>query len=460
MRTTKNYQNKKVLVLGLAKSGVSAAKLLHELGALVTVNDSKQFDKNPEAQDLLSLGIRVITGSHPVELLDEEFSVIVKNPGIPYSNLLIKEALSRSIPVITEVELAYQVSDSTMIGITGTNGKTTTTTMIGQLLNEDRKTGKAYLAGNIGFPASEVVQQATAQDDIIMELSSFQLMGINQFHPKIAVITNIYEAHLDYHQSREEYVYAKWALQQNMVSSDFLVLNWNQKELQEMSQSTDATVIPFSTKEKVDGAYLLEGKLFYKDEYIMCATELGIPGMHNIENALAAIVVARLNEVSIETIRKCLMNFSGVAHRTQFIEEIAGRKFYNDSKATNMLATQMAVAGFEKKSLILLAGGLDRGNSFDELLPTLTSVKALVLFGETKGKLKEVGIKAGITKIYLTDTVEKAVPVAYDCSENGDTILLSPACASWDQSTNYEVRGEKFIQAIKQLNVKEKRDKR
>lgn len=459
MRTIENYQNKKVLVLGLAKSGVSAAKLLHELGALVTVNDSKQFDKNPEAQDLLSLGIRVITGSHPVELLDEKFSVIVKNPGIPYSNPLVKEAISRDIPIITEVELAYQVSDATIIGITGTNGKTTTTTMIGQVLNEAREKGKAYLAGNIGFPASEVVQQATVQDDIIMELSSFQLMGINQFHPKIAVITNIYEAHLDYHHSREEYVHAKWALQKNMTHSDFLILNWNQQELRELSQLTKASVIPFSTKEKVEGAYLLEDKLFYKEEYIMGVTELGTPGMHNIENALASIIVARLNNVSIDTIRKCLMNFSGVAHRTQFIEEIAERKFYNDSKATNILATQMAVAGFKKESLILLAGGLDRGNSFDALMTTLQSVKALVLFGETKEKLKKIGIKAGITKIYLVDTVEEAVPVAYTCSEKGDTILLSPACASWDQSTNYEVRGEKFIQAINQLNAKEKRDR-
>ncbi|WP_430602192.1 UDP-N-acetylmuramoylalanine-D-glutamate ligase [Enterococcus sp. DIV0724b] len=456
MKKITEYENKKVLVLGLAKSGVSAAKLLHELGALVTVNDFKQFDQNPEAQDLLTLGIRVVTGGHPIELLDEDFSLIVKNPGIPYTNPLVEKALSMNLPVLTEVELAYQIAECPIIGITGTNGKTTTTTMIGLLLNEDRTSGTARLAGNIGYPASEVAEEAASTDDIVMELSSFQLMGIETFRPKIAVITNIYEAHLDYHGSREEYVKAKWAIQKNMQESDFLVLNWNQQEIQELSKTTKAAIIPFSTKEKVQGAYLLDGKIYYKDEYIMLATELGVPGHHNVENALAAISVAKLKDISNDVIRQTLMIFTGVPHRTQYVGEVFGRKFYNDSKATNILATEMALSGFDHSSLILLAGGLDRGNSFDELVPSLKEIKAIILFGETKDKLHKAAVEAGIQTIRLTENVQSAVRDAYDFSEKNDTILLSPACASWDQYPNFELRGEAFINAMHQLKDIEK----
>ncbi|MBO0439157.1 UDP-N-acetylmuramoyl-L-alanine--D-glutamate ligase [Candidatus Enterococcus ikei] len=456
MKKITDYENKKVLVLGLAKSGVSAARLLHELGALVTVNDFKQFDQNPEAQDLLTLGIRVVTGGHPIELLDEEFSLIVKNPGIPYTNPLVEKAISLNLPVLTEVELAYQIAECPIIGITGTNGKTTTTTMIGLLLNAERKSGTARLAGNIGYPASEVAEEASATDDIVMELSSFQLMGIQTFHPQIAVITNIYEAHLDYHGSRNEYVKAKWAIQENMEEHDFLVLNWNQQELQELSKTTKAAIIPFSTKEKVAGAYLADEKIYFKDEYIMLATELGVPGAHNVENALAAISVAKLKGVPTDAIRQTLMMFTGVPHRTQYVGEVAGRRFYNDSKATNILATEMALSGFDHSSLILLAGGLDRGNSFDELVSSLKGIKAIVLFGETKEKLQQAAVEAGIKTIKLTENVQTAVSDAYDFSEKNDTILLSPACASWDQYPNFELRGDAFIHAMHQLKDLEK----
>ena len=230
---------------------------------------------------------------HPIELLDEEFELIVKNPGIPYTNPLVAEALTRKIPIITEVELAGQIAECPIVGITGTNGKTTTTTMIGLLLNADRTAGEARLAGNIGFPASTVAQEATAKDDLVMELSSFQLMGIETFHPQIAVITNIFEAHLDYHGSRKEYVAAKWAIQKH-DRRGHLDFKLNQVELQTLAKTTAANVLPFSTKEAVEGAYLLDGKLYFNEEYIMPADELGIPGSHNIENALAAICVAKL----------------------------------------------------------------------------------------------------------------------------------------------------------------------
>ncbi|MBE6169838.1 MAG: UDP-N-acetylmuramoyl-L-alanine--D-glutamate ligase [Enterococcus casseliflavus] len=451
MKKIKTYQNKKVLVLGLARSGFSAAKLLHDLGALVTVNDGKPFAENPEAQDLLALGVKVITGSHPIELLDEGFSLVVKNPGIPYSQPLVQKALEKKIPVITEVELAYQISEAPIIGITGTNGKTTTTTMIANVLNAGMQKGQALLSGNIGFPASSVAQTAKAEDRLVMELSSFQLMGIDTLRPKIAVITNIYEAHIDYHGSRPEYVLAKWRLQQRMTADDYLVINWNQPELEALSAKSKAQIIPFSTKEKVAGAYMLDGILYYKKEVIMAADELGVPGDHNIENALAAIAVGKLCDMPNEAIKQALQIFTGVPHRTQYVTTINQVKFFNDSKATNILATEMALGGFDNEKLILLAGGLDRGNSFDDLVPALKGLKAIVLFGETKEKLAAAAQAAGVKTIEMTDNVETAVPLAFSLSAAGDTILLSPANASWDQYPNFEVRGDKFMAAVAEL---------
>ncbi|MEX1550263.1 UDP-N-acetylmuramoyl-L-alanine--D-glutamate ligase [Enterococcus sp. C50] len=452
MKKITTYENKKVLVLGLAKSGFSAAKLLHELGALVTVNDGKPFDENPEAQDLLALGIKVVTGSHPIELLDEDFSVMVKNPGIPYNHPLVAKAQEMGIPVITEVELAYEVAECPIIGITGTNGKTTTTTMTGLLLNAGESKGMARLAGNIGYPASSVAQEAQADDKIVMELSSFQLMGITDFHPNVAVITNIYEAHIDYHGTREEYVKAKWEIQKNMTTEDYLILNWNQEELRMLSQTTQAQILPFSTTEVLEkGAYCVEGIIYYNQEKIMDASDLGVPGAHNIENALAAITVAKLYDISTEAIKQTLHLFHGVPHRTQYVGEIQGRKFYNDSKATNILATEMALSGFAPEKMILLAGGLDRGNSFEELVPSLQNVKALIAFGETKHKLVEAGQEAGIQVIEITDNVETAVPLALALSDEEDVILLSPANASWDQYPNFEIRGTRFMEAVNKL---------
>ena len=223
MKMISNFENKKVLVLGLARSGQAAARLLAKLGAIVTVNDGKPFDENPSAQALLEEGIKVVCGSHPLELLDEEFALMVKNPGIPYSNAMVQKAQEKNIPIWTEVELAGLVSEAPIVGITGSNGKTTTTTMIAEVFNHSGKSG--LLAGNIGFPASEVVVDARADDTLIMELSSFQLMGIDAFNPHIAVITNLEPSHLDYHGTFDDYVAAKWNIQNQMTSDDFVVLN-------------------------------------------------------------------------------------------------------------------------------------------------------------------------------------------------------------------------------------------
>jgi UDP-N-acetylmuramoylalanine--D-glutamate ligase len=445
LKQIKTYHHKKILVLGLAKSGVTAAALLHRLGAFVTVNDKKPFSENPEAQGLLEQGIKVICGEHPVELLDEGFELIVKNPGIPYENPMIQTALDKGIPVITEVELSFQISEAPFIGITGTNGKTTTTTLIFEMLKAGNK--KPLIAGNIGTVASGVAEEATRENTIVIELSSFQLMGVAAFNPKIAVITNIYDAHLDYHGSKEAYIKAKANITKNQTEDEYLIVNADQNETIEIARQSKAQIIPFSTKKIVDnGAYIREGWVWFRGEKVVAVEKVAT----NIENILCAVAAAKLSGVENSAISQVLKSFTGVKHRLQFVAERAGRKFYNDSKATNMIATINALTAFDTP-VILLAGGLDRGNEFDDLIPYLQNVKVLITFGQTAPKLERVGKLAGIKKIERVDNVDKAVPVAFAYSEPGDVILLSPACASWDQYKTFEVRGDIFIEAVHKL---------
>jgi UDP-N-acetylmuramoylalanine--D-glutamate ligase len=443
------FKHKKILVLGLAKSGVSAASLLHKLEAFVTVNDQKPLAENPEAQGLLQEGIKVICGSHPIELLDEGFEYVVKNPGIPYHNPLIKRAVEKGIPVLTEVELAYLVSEAEMIGITGTNGKTTTTTLLYEILSEDKK--NPLIAGNIGTVASEVAQTAGRDEKMVVELSSFQLMGIDEFSPHIAIITNLYDAHLDYHGTIDEYWKAKANITKNQTKEDYLIINQDQDHLRTIVDFTQASIIPFSTIREVEnGAYIKGGAIYFQQECIGQLSAVVLPGAHNLENILCAVAASKLYGVSNDSIMHVLGSFTGVKHRTQFVKELNNRKFYNDSKATNSLATKSALNAFDGPT-ILLAGGLDRGNSFDDLIPHLKNVKVLITFGETADKLQQTGQKAGIQTIVRVDNVEKAVPAAYEHSEEGDVILLSPACASWDQYRTFEERGDIFIEAVHNL---------
>lgn len=448
MKRIDQFKNKKVLVLGLAKSGESAARLLDKLGAIVTVNDSKPFEENPAAQGLLEEGIKVVTGGHPLELLDEDFALMVKNPGIPYSNPMIKKALDKGMPVWTEVELAYLISEAPIVGITGSNGKTTTTTMIGQVLTAAGQNG--LLSGNIGYPASHVAQTATDKDTLVMELSSFQLMGIESFHPEVAVITNLMPTHIDYHGSFEAYVAAKWNIQKNMTAADHLVLNFNQDLAKELAEKTQATVVPFSTLEKVDGAYLENGLLYFRGEAVMAADEIGVPGSHNVENALATIAVAKIRGVDNETIKETLSAFGGVKHRLQYADEINGVKFYNDSKSTNILATQKALSGFDNSKVILIAGGLDRGNEFDELVPDIKGLKKMVILGQSAERVKRAADKAGVEYVDATDIAD-ATRKAYHLAGTGDIVLLSPANASWDMYPNFEVRGDLFLKTVAEL---------
>lgn len=443
-------QHKKVLVLGLAKSGVAASEILHELGAFVTVNDAKPFDANPEAQGLLAKGITVICGRHPEDLLDEGFELVVKNPGIPYSNPIVADAINRNIPVITEVELAYLVSEAPFIGITGSNGKTTTTTIIFEMFDADHKA--PLIAGNIGTVASGVAKEATKDNTIVIELSSFQLMGTQAFKPRIAILTNLFDAHLDYHGTFEAYANAKMNITRNQTAEDFFIYNADQEVVVNYAKQSNATKIPFSIERILeDGISADDTHIYWKGKAIIERNIIALPGMHNLQNILCAVAAALLSNVSIEAIEHVLKTFSGVRHRTQFVREWKGRKIYNDSKATNCLATKSALEAFSAPT-VLLAGGLDRGHSFEDLRDSMKNVKAVIAFGETGHRFIEFAKSCGIEKTVSAIDVEDAVGYAAKNSEAGDIILLSPACASWDQHESFEIRGDLFINQVMKLN--------
>lgn len=444
-----NFPYEHVLVLGLAKSGTAAAQLLLANQKKVRVTDMKADESTAAIQELKELGAELILGEHPLSLLDG-IEIIVKNPGIPYHIPILQEALKRKIPIVTEVELASRLVAGSMIGVTGSNGKTTTSTLIHQMLVAANQPAK--LAGNIGTAATEVASEMSAAEKMVLELSSFQLLGTKTFRPHIAVLLNIYEAHLDYHQTMEHYQNAKFNIFANQTNADYLVFNADQDVIRHAVENAKAIKIPFSTKTKlIDGAWADQEAIYFKTEEIMKRKDIVLVGEHNLENILAAVSVAKLNNVENVAIKSVLRTFSGVKHRLQFITKMMGRSFYNDSKATNSLATEMALKSFDEP-IILLAGGLDRGVGFEELIPALTNVKAFILFGETKQKLKEI---AEATKIpyELVENVEEAAAKAYEISAEDDVILLSPACASWDQYPTFEVRGDLFIKAVKNLEV-------
>lgn len=449
MKTLNTYAKKKILVLGLAKSGAAAAKILFELGANITVNDMKPFEENREAQELVDLGIKVVCGSHPLELLDSSFDMVVKNPGIPYSNPMVDKALKLDIPIITEVEIAYHLTNAKIIGITGSNGKTTTTTLIYEMLETAGK--KPLLAGNIGNVACQVANGASDDQIIVMELSSFQLMGIQDFRPDVAVFLNLFSAHLDYHGTKKAYGQAKANLFKNQTNADSAILNADDQEVMTLARGIHSSLHYFSSQQSLkSGAYIKDNTIFYDQEEIINVENITLKGTHNLENILAAIQTVKLFGVSNKAICTVLTTFTGVKHRLQLVRTILGRGFYNDSKATNSLATIKALEAFEQ-STILLAGGLDRGNDFDDLIPSLRNVKAIVAFGESAQKIAHTAKKAGIEMVYFVETVDKAVIQAFDVSTAGDIILLSPACASWDQFRSFEERGDMFVNSVHKL---------
>lgn len=452
MKAESKYSNKKILVLGLAKSGFAVAKLLNKMNSDVTVVDSNPLEGNKEAKKLMDQGFKVITGSNDASLVDESFDYVVKNPGIFYSNELIQHAEELNIPVITEPEIAYSFSDAHMVGVTGTNGKTTVTTLIKLMLEHSPKFKNSFYAGNIGIPISEVIQKASKDDVVVTELSSFQLEGTIDLHPHVAVLNNIYSTHLDFHKTRANYIKAKMHITKNQTKDDYFIVNWNEEEWRQLAKDSKAQIVPFSDNQVLDhGAYVKNNEIYYDKEFVLNIEAIKIPGEHNVQNALAAINVAKLFDVKNEDIINILTSFKGVKHRIQFVDEFNGRRFYNDSKATNIEATTVALEAFGDKPLTLIAGGLDRGNGFDELVEPLKKVKNIILYGETADKMVDAAQKANITNIIKVSNLAEAVPEAYRQSDKGDIVLLSPAAASWDQFDTFEQRGDQFIEEVEGL---------
>lgn len=467
------YRGEEVVVLGLAKSGVQVAKVLHERGAVVTVNDKKERDQSPEASELESLGICVICGGHPDDLIHEGISLVIKNPGIPYSAPPVQQALQLGIEVVTEVEVAYRLCAAPMIGITGSNGKTTTTTWVGQML--DAAGMNPIVAGNIGTPLCQAAQEATEDNWMVVELSSFQLKGTETFRPKVGCLLNIAETHLDYHGTMKDYVDSKAKLFANQVESDTAVLNWDDPFCRELVPYVKATILPFSVSEElaqgvfVSPSYItgqdddLIRHILYRDvegkETVIAEVDsIGLPGRFNVENALAACAIAIAAGADPALLGEVLSSFRGVEHRLEYVADKAGAAYYNNSKATNSKATIMALNSF-KKPVVLIAGGLDRGSDYMELLPVLSGrVKALVALGQTRDKLIHVAQLAGLKRIISVDNgesaaavLEQAVQEASALAEEGDVVLLSPACASWDMFSSYEERGRIFKEAVHNL---------
>jgi UDP-N-acetylmuramoylalanine--D-glutamate ligase len=448
-------RDRRVLVLGLAKSGAAVAKLLARQGATVTINERKNREQCTGIEELEALGIKVICGDHPLSLLDEPIDCIVKNPGIPYDIPFVQEAVKRGIPILTEVEIGYCLTKSPIIGVTGSNGKTTTTMLICEMLKESGI--EAVTAGNIGTVFCEVAAHSHPHQWLVTELSSFQLLGTQTFRPKIGVLLNIYNAHLDYHGTKEAYTEAKAKLFKNQKAEDIAVLNADQEETRRMAEQLQGKVVWFSRQQRVDRGVYLDGDLIVYQNgdgervEICSRQEIRLPGVHNLENSLAAVATALEAGATLEGVRKVLRVFRGVAHRLQFVRELDGVSYYNDSKATNALATKRALESFSRP-VILIAGGLDRGEDFGELCSIFRShLKALIIYGQTAPRLKAVGQKAGVKPIIHVDNVREAVKQARIIAQKGDTVLLSPAAASWDQFNSYEERGDMFIQCVHML---------
>lgn len=440
------YQN--ILVVGLAKSGTATCRVLANNGYQVSANDLKASSQDPEVQQLQALGVKVVVGSHPLELLDN-IDVIIKNPGIPYQNVLIEQAITRGIPVLTEIELVSYLTTNPVIAITGSNGKTTTTMLAYEMLSESNK--KVKIAGNIGTVAIEVAEELNQDEQLVLELSSFQLMGTETFKPKIAVLLNLFSTHLDYHGTLSDYIAAKARIFANQTEDDYLIYNANDRQVVEVIKKSPAIKVPFSSTKRLEtGAWCDETDVYFKTEKVIAKDQIRLVGTHSLENILASIAASMLSGATIAGIQQVLKTFDGVRHRLQFVDQIHGRLFYNDSKATNILACSKALQSFTQP-VILLAGGLDRGNNFDELRQYLGGVKAMVVYGQTADKLAETARETNIEVISKVNDLTEAVKIAYQHSEVNDVILLSPACASWDQFATFEKRGDMFIDLVHRL---------
>lgn len=447
---------KKVLVMGLAKSGEAVTRLLLNQGVQVVVNERSSRETVKEiADDLEALGARGVYGGHPLSILDEQFDFIVKNPGIPYSVPLLVEARARQIPIYTEIEVACWLTTSPIYAITGSNGKTTTTTLVGEILAQAGKS--PVVAGNIGRVLSGVIAQIEPYQPIVLEVSSFQLLGTEYFHPHIAAFLNFYPAHLDYHETLEAYADAKWRMFRNMTSSDVAVLNYDQTHIRDRAGEIAAQIVWVSRNHVLseEGVYLENGQLMFVRAgvrtTILPISMLALKGNHNVENVLVASAVALWAGADVEAIRHVLTTFRGVEHRLEYVATVQGVDFYNDSKATNSQAALASLRSFSDR-IVWIAGGLDRGEDFLNLQEELQKrVKAVVLLGQSAERLERACLGAGILDVHRVASLDEAVLVAAKIAEAGDVVLLSPACASWDMFASFEQRGGMFKEAVHRL---------
>lgn len=460
MKEIDTYTGKNILVLGLGRSGFAVSKLLLKLGAKLTLNDKADLADNAKAAELEKMGVRVIGGYHPTGIFDEEhFDYLVKNPGIPYENPMVAKAMAKKIPVITEPEIALSASEAPYVCVTGSNGKTTTVMLTQMIMDHylQQKGHHAYAVGNIGWPISEVVLDQAGPDDLlVVEMSSFQLMGVTDIKPKIAAIVDIYNnVHLDYHKTFDNYVDAKLNIGRFQDQNDYFLANFDQKDiLVKEEKATKAKILTFSEENANADFYVGQDYLMHGDEAMMKIADIKLPGMHNLQNSLVAIGISTLLGAGKDDIYAVLSTFTGAEHRLQYVTELNGAKVYNDSKSTNIEAASVAIPAF-KEPEVLLCGGLDRGFVFDDLIDLFKKhVKAIVTYGETRYLLADAARKAGIKTIVVVDNLKAGVDAAAKLLEPGDVFLFSPACASWDQFKTFEERGEKFVKYVQELKEK------
>lgn len=451
-----NLKDKNVLVVGLAVTGVPLVRVLCQLGANVTVNDlKKEADLSDSIQLLSDLKVDYILGKHPEDMaLLEKIDLVVVSPGVPLDIAFINKIKDEKIEVIGEIELAYRLSKGNIVAITGTNGKTTTTALVGEIFKNAGK--RTHVVGNIGLAFISKALETRPEDVIVIETSSFQLESIEKFHPHVAAILNLTPDHLNRHKTMENYKNAKFNIFKNQNANDIAVINYDDLVLREASKDLRGRKLYFSRKTILEEGVFVEGGsiVFVKDGHkkeIVSTEEIFIPGNHNLENALAATAMALALKVDIHIIAHTLKTFKGVEHRIEFVDTINGVKFVNDSKGTNPDASIKAIEAMDRP-ILLLAGGYDKGSDFTEFIHSFNGkVRHMFVFGETAEALLATSKKLGFNDVTKVKDLQEAVLSAHNISNDGDVVLLSPACASWDMYENFEMRGKHFKEIVAQL---------
>ncbi len=440
------FENKKIFILGMARSGYEAAKLLSDYNNEIIVTDGKE-QKEELVSELESLGVKVIITSDQISLLDDSFDYVIKNPGIKYDNPVVVKAKELGIKVINEVEMAYSFLDKSVniIGVTGSNGKTTTTTLISEFMKNSFD--NVYLGGNIGIPLSNFVRDIKSNSYLVLEISDHQLCDMYDFKTNVSVLTNITPTHLDFHKSYEVYQMTKKKIFNNHTSDDLAVINKDDEVSMKITDDIKSTKVYYG-HDKTNLAYYDEEGIYYDGKLVIKLDDIILKGKHNYQNIMGAIIAVKKYGVTDEVIQKVLKEFKGVEHRLEYVDTIDGVTYYNDSKATNCVSTITALNSFDKPTILLL-GGYDRGHSFHDLDNSMKNVKCVVCFGETKNRIEEFCNDLKI-KCYKNDTLKEAMNVVKDICTPGDVVLLSPACASWDQYDRFEDRGDEFKNLVRE----------